>query len=240
MQSKQRQAKTKAQVPVLGGGGGILGHKEGQAGTKKTVQVRWGKVSVRLCRLVLGDSPCVDDELHVPLALSNKFIQLKPTTFNTYTRTSFEDPQLRTNEGRRALLLAEGYTKSELLRRKREVLKAKKDSAESGLHVEAQKFANESAEEANRITGAVLKRRNPKNWANKKWKGILMKGSKSNPPCLGAVKKCNTRSTKRLVKAASLDETVRLPSPITYLPSSPKGAGAAVRRNPRRCARSRD
>ena len=121
--------------------------------------MRWVKVSERLYGIGLGDSTCVDDELNVILALTNRFIQRKPVTFNTYTRTSFEDRQLRTNEGRRALLLAEGYTKSELLRSKREVLKAKKDSAESGLHVESQRFANESAEEANRITGAVLKRR---------------------------------------------------------------------------------
>ena len=204
--------------------------------------MRGGIVNVRLYGLGLRDSPHVDDEYEFdfPLALTNKFEQLPPITFEDYTLTSFEDPQLRTNDGRWDCLLAEGYTRSELRRRKREVKKAKKDFEESALHEEAWDFADESKEEAHRITDAVKKRRNPTKWANKKWKGILMKGSKSNPPCLGAVKKCNTRSTKRLAKAASLDETVRLPSPITYLPSSPKGAGAAVRRNPRRCARSRD
>ena len=107
----------------------------------------------------------------MPLALSNKFIQLKPTTFNTYTRTSFEDPQLRTNEGRWDCLLAEGYTRSELRRRKREVKKAKKDFEESALHEEAWDFADESKEEAHRITGAVKKRRNPTKWANKSGRG---------------------------------------------------------------------
>jgi len=235
MQSKQRQAKVKAQVPV-GGDGGILGLG------RKGGRVRGGLVTVRLYGLRPGDSPCVDDEYEFdfPLALTNKFKQLPLVTFEEYTRDSFEDPQLRTNDGRWDCLLAEGYTRSELRRRQREVKKAKKDFEESALHEEAWDFADESKEEAHRITGAVKKRRNPTKWANKKWKGILMKESKHNPPCPGAVKKCNTRPTKRLAKAASLDETMRLPSPIAPPPSSPKGAGAGVRRNPSRRARSRN